>query len=113
MSTAAAPPLVPSSPPDIGSAEIDEVVRTLESGWLTTGPRVRQCRAALTVNLDQPDAPDRIADLVRRLLQRPALQRELSRNAQRLVDRRGTARVVRRLRQLRRRHQGDAFHAVA
>ena len=41
MTIAAAPPLVPFSPPDIGTAEIDEVVRTLESGWLTTGPRVR------------------------------------------------------------------------
>src|SRR6187397_182080 len=41
MTIAAAPLLVPFSPPDIGTAEIDEVVRTLESGWLTTGPRVR------------------------------------------------------------------------
>ena len=41
MSTVTTPPLVPFSPPDIGTAEIDEVVRTLESGWLTTGPRVR------------------------------------------------------------------------
>ena len=41
MTTAAAPPVVPFSPPHIGTAEIDEVVRTLESGWLTTGPRVR------------------------------------------------------------------------
>jgi dTDP-4-amino-4,6-dideoxygalactose transaminase len=41
MTIAAAPPLVPFSPPDIGAAEIEEVVRTLESGWLTTGPRVR------------------------------------------------------------------------
>jgi dTDP-4-amino-4,6-dideoxygalactose transaminase len=41
MTTAAATLLVPFSPPDIGTAEIEEVVRTLESGWLTTGPRVR------------------------------------------------------------------------
>jgi len=41
MTIAATPLLVPFSPPDIGTAEIDEVVRTLESGWLTTGPRVR------------------------------------------------------------------------
>ena len=41
MTIAAAPPFVPFSPPDIGTAEIEEVVRTLESGWLTTGPRVR------------------------------------------------------------------------
>ena len=41
MTIAATQPVVPFSPPDIGTAEIDEVVRTLESGWLTTGPRVR------------------------------------------------------------------------
>jgi dTDP-4-amino-4,6-dideoxygalactose transaminase len=28
------------SPPAIGTSEIDEVVATLQSGWLTTGPRV-------------------------------------------------------------------------
>ncbi|MEO8481943.1 MAG: DegT/DnrJ/EryC1/StrS family aminotransferase [Acidobacteriota bacterium] len=33
---------VPFSPPDIGTAEIAEVIATLESGWLSTGPRVRQ-----------------------------------------------------------------------
>ncbi|MDO8836206.1 MAG: DegT/DnrJ/EryC1/StrS family aminotransferase, partial [Vicinamibacterales bacterium] len=32
---------VPFSRPAIGDAEIREVVATLESGWLTTGPRVR------------------------------------------------------------------------
>jgi len=31
---------VPFAPPVIGAAEIAEVVRTLESGWLSTGPRV-------------------------------------------------------------------------
>src|SRR4029077_12284136 len=30
---------VPFHRPSIGREEIDEVVRTLESGWLTTGPR--------------------------------------------------------------------------
>jgi spore coat polysaccharide biosynthesis predicted glycosyltransferase SpsG len=70
-------------------------------------------RAALTVTLDQLNASERLAELVRELLQRPALRRELSRNARRLVDRRGTARVVRRLRQLIPRNQGDALHAVA
>jgi len=29
------------SPPDISQAEIDEVVDTLRSGWLTTGPKTR------------------------------------------------------------------------
>ena len=29
------------SPPDITSLEISEVIRTLESGWITTGPRTK------------------------------------------------------------------------
>jgi dTDP-4-amino-4,6-dideoxygalactose transaminase len=33
---------VPFHRPSIGREEIDEVVRTLESGWLTTGPRTAQ-----------------------------------------------------------------------
>jgi dTDP-4-amino-4,6-dideoxygalactose transaminase len=33
---------VPFHRPSIGREEIDEVVRTLESGWLTTGPRTGQ-----------------------------------------------------------------------
>jgi dTDP-4-amino-4,6-dideoxygalactose transaminase len=33
---------VPFHRPSIGREEIDEVVRTLESGWLTTGPRTEQ-----------------------------------------------------------------------
>jgi dTDP-4-amino-4,6-dideoxygalactose transaminase len=39
MSTTA-PPIVPFAPPSLGPGEIAEVVATLESGWLTTGPRV-------------------------------------------------------------------------
>src|SRR5918993_1346903 len=31
---------VPFAPPAIGAEEIAEVVETLESGWLSTGPRV-------------------------------------------------------------------------
>jgi dTDP-4-amino-4,6-dideoxygalactose transaminase len=42
MSAAAAPPVVPFAPPDLGAAEIAEVERTLASGWLSTGPRVRR-----------------------------------------------------------------------
>jgi dTDP-4-amino-4,6-dideoxygalactose transaminase len=34
------PSIVPFAPPSVGSQEIAEVVATLESGWLTTGPRV-------------------------------------------------------------------------
>jgi perosamine synthetase len=33
---------VPFFRPDLGDAEIDEVVDTLRSGWLSTGPRVRR-----------------------------------------------------------------------
>lgn len=33
---------IPFSPPDITQAEIDEVVDTLRSGWITTGPKVKQ-----------------------------------------------------------------------
>ena len=34
--------IIPFSPPDIGQAEIDEVVDTLKSGWITTGPKTKQ-----------------------------------------------------------------------
>lgn len=33
---------IPFSPPDITQAEIDEVVDTLRSGWITTGPKTKQ-----------------------------------------------------------------------
>ena len=42
MPAAAAPSVVPFAPPDLGPAEIAEVERTLASGWLSTGPRVRR-----------------------------------------------------------------------
>ena len=32
---------IPFSPPDISETEILEVVETLRSGWITTGPRVK------------------------------------------------------------------------
>ncbi len=32
---------VPFAMPDIGEAEIESVVETLRSGWLTTGPKVQ------------------------------------------------------------------------
>jgi perosamine synthetase len=34
--------IVPFYRPEIGTAEIEEVVATLQSGWLTTGPKVQQ-----------------------------------------------------------------------
>ena len=33
---------IPFSPPDISQDEIDEVVDTLKSGWITTGPKTKQ-----------------------------------------------------------------------
>jgi len=36
------PDFIPFSVPDIGNSEINEVVDTLKSGWITTGPKVKQ-----------------------------------------------------------------------
>lgn len=33
---------IPFSPPDITEAEIAEVVDTLKSGWITTGPKTKR-----------------------------------------------------------------------
>jgi dTDP-4-amino-4,6-dideoxygalactose transaminase len=38
---------IPFSAPSIGDGEVDAVVSVLESGWLTTGPRVRELEAAM------------------------------------------------------------------
>ena len=32
---------IPFSPPDISDEEIKEVVDTLKSGWITTGPKTK------------------------------------------------------------------------
>ena len=74
---------------------------------------VVNANAALTASLDRPNGPERLADLVCRLLEQPVLQRALSRNAQRLVDGRGTVRVVARLTELMLRHRRGTTHAVA
>lgn len=34
--------MIPFSPPDITEAEINEVIATLKSGWITTGPRTKE-----------------------------------------------------------------------
>ncbi|MEZ5316955.1 MAG: DegT/DnrJ/EryC1/StrS aminotransferase family protein [Vicinamibacterales bacterium] len=47
---------VPFSPPDIGADEIAEVIATLESGWLSTGPRVRRFEAAFAAYVGAPHA---------------------------------------------------------
>lgn len=38
---------IPFSPPDISELEINEVVETLRSGWITTGPRTKQLEKRL------------------------------------------------------------------
>jgi dTDP-4-amino-4,6-dideoxygalactose transaminase len=47
---------VPFHRPTIGRDEIDEVVRTLESGWLTTGPRTAQFEKEFAEYVEAPHA---------------------------------------------------------
>jgi len=44
------------APPDLGEAEIDEVVAALRSGWLSTGPRVHQFERAFADYVGSPHA---------------------------------------------------------
>ncbi len=39
---------IPFSPPDIGEAEIEEVVAALKSGWITTGPKTKELERQVT-----------------------------------------------------------------
>ena len=39
---------IPFSPPDIGEEEINEVVDTLKSGWITTGPKTKRFEQELS-----------------------------------------------------------------
>ena len=39
--------VIPFSPPDISELEIQEVVETLKSGWITTGPRTKELERRL------------------------------------------------------------------
>ena len=48
--------VVPFSPPSVGPEEIAEVVAVLESGWLTTGPRVRRFEAEFAAYVGAPYA---------------------------------------------------------
>jgi dTDP-4-amino-4,6-dideoxygalactose transaminase len=47
---------VPYHRPSIGQEEIDEVVRTLESGWLTTGPRTAEFERNFRSYIGTPSA---------------------------------------------------------
>lgn len=40
---------IPFSPPDISDLEIQEVIETLKSGWITTGPRTKELEKRLAV----------------------------------------------------------------
>lgn len=51
--TAAALPFIPYALPDIGDDEIAEVVDTLKSGWITTGPKTRRFEADFTAFLGE------------------------------------------------------------
>jgi dTDP-4-amino-4,6-dideoxygalactose transaminase len=44
------------SPPAVGQEEIDEVVDTLRSGWITTGPKTQQFEAAFRDRVEAPSA---------------------------------------------------------
>ena len=45
------PPFLPFALPEIGEEEIAEVVDTLRSGWVTTGPKARQFEQAFAAYL--------------------------------------------------------------
>ena len=47
-------PFIPYALPDIGDDEIAEVVDTLKSGWITTGPKTRRFEADFTTFLGEP-----------------------------------------------------------
>ncbi|GAB1385693.1 O-antigen biosynthesis aminotransferase WlbF [Melaminivora sp.] len=50
----ATPPFLPFALPDIGEQEEREVLETLRSGWLTTGPKVRRLEEEFARFLGQP-----------------------------------------------------------
>ena len=47
---------LPFSPPSLGEAEIEEVIDTLRSDWITTGPKVKRFEADFAAYLGAPDA---------------------------------------------------------
>lgn len=48
------PAFLPFALPEIGEEEIQEVVATLRSGWITTGPKAKQFEAAFAEFLAEP-----------------------------------------------------------
>ena len=50
---------IPFSPPDISDLEVEEVAKALKSGWITTGPRVKELEKKLANYLCVPtEAPN-------------------------------------------------------
>lgn len=47
---------LPFSPPSIGDDEVHEVVDTLTSGWITTGPKTKRFEAAFSEYVNTPSA---------------------------------------------------------
>ncbi|CAN5592434.1 UDP-4-amino-4,6-dideoxy-N-acetyl-beta-L-altrosamine transaminase [soil metagenome] len=47
---------LPFSPPSIGEAEIEEVIDTLRSDWITTGPKTKRFEVEFAELIDSPDA---------------------------------------------------------
>jgi len=57
--TAGEPPFLPFALPEIGEEEIAEVVDTLRSGWITTGPKARRFEQEFVAFLGaMPSSPD-------------------------------------------------------
>ena len=46
---------IPFSPPDLGESEIAEVIRALQSGWITTGPRTKLLERRLAAYIETGD----------------------------------------------------------
>ena len=44
--------VIPFSPPDISEKEIEEVIATLRSGWITTGPRTKLLERRLAAYIE-------------------------------------------------------------
>ncbi|MFS9599132.1 DegT/DnrJ/EryC1/StrS family aminotransferase, partial [Klebsiella variicola] len=47
-------PFLPFALPDLGDDEIAEVVDTLKSGWITTGPKAKRFEQAFAEFLGDP-----------------------------------------------------------
>ena len=45
---------IPFSPPDISDVEVEEVAKALKSGWITTGPRVKQLEKKIAEYIGVP-----------------------------------------------------------